>query len=131
MQKQIRQIKEWYDKFGESYPDRPLVGSLDKDRSNLRYRIMKEELDEWHEASQEFTVKEKSKELADVLYTVLGTILEEGLQDVIEEVFDEVHRSNMSKLDTDGKPIRRADGKILKGKNYTKPDLSFLYNIMT
>jgi len=53
-----------------------------------------------------------------------GTILKHGMQDVIIDVFNEIQASNMSKLDSDGKPILREDGKILKGPGYFKPDLS-------
>jgi len=66
--------------------------------------------------------------LADQLYILLGTMLAHGMQNVIAEVFDEVHRSNMSKLGEDGKPIKREDGKILKGPNYFKPDLGKIIN---
>jgi len=62
--------------------------------------------------------------LGDMLYILCGTIIEHGMQDKIAEVFDEIQRSNMSKLDENGKPIFREDGKILKGKNYSKPDFS-------
>ena len=58
------------------------------------------------------------------MYILCGTIIEHGLQDKIEAVFDEIQRSNMSKLDVDGIPIYREDGKVLKGPNYSKPDFS-------
>jgi predicted HAD superfamily Cof-like phosphohydrolase len=61
--------------------------------------------------------------LGDILYIAFGTILRHGLQHKIEEVFDEIHRSNMSKLDKDGKPIFREDGKVLKSEFYFKPDI--------
>lgn len=61
-----------------------------------------------------------TKELADLLYVTFGTAVALGLP--IVEAFDEVHRSNMSKL-VDGKPVRREDGKVLKGENYTPPDI--------
>ena len=61
--------------------------------------------------------------LGDLLYITFGTILRHGLQFKIEEVFDEIHRSNMSKLDENGKPIFREDGKVLKGTNYFRPDI--------
>ena len=126
MQKQLDQMKEFFDKFEDTYPSKPLDERLDKEIIDLRYKLMSEEVLEWKEASEEFGLEEKAKEIADVLYVVYGTILKEGLQDVIEKVFDEVHKSNMSKLGADGKVIRRADGKILKGENYKVADLSFL-----
>jgi predicted HAD superfamily Cof-like phosphohydrolase len=59
--------------------------------------------------------------LGDKLYILCGTILAHGLQDKIAEVFNEIHRSNMSKLDDNGKPVYREDGKILKSNNYFLP----------
>jgi predicted HAD superfamily Cof-like phosphohydrolase len=58
-----------------------------------------------------------------MLYILCGTILKHGLQDKISEVFQEIQRSNMSKLDADGKPIYREDGKVLKSELYFKPDI--------
>lgn len=66
-----------------------------------------------------------TKELADLLYVVYGCAVTFGLP--IDEVFERVHRSNMSKLDDDGKPIYREDGKVLKGPNYEKPNLDDLF----
>ena len=63
-----------------------------------------------------------------MLYILCGTILKHGMQDKIEEVFNEIQRSNMSKLDVDGKPIYREDGKILKSDQYFKPDLMSILN---
>ena len=62
--------------------------------------------------------------LGDMLYILCGTIIEHGMQDKIEEVFDEIQRSNMSKLGNDGNPIFREDGKVMKGPNYFKPNIS-------
>jgi predicted HAD superfamily Cof-like phosphohydrolase len=59
-----------------------------------------------------------------MLYILCGTIIEHGMQDKIEEVFDEIQRSNMSKLGNDGNPIFREDGKVMKGPNYFKPNIS-------
>ena len=66
-----------------------------------------------------------TKELADLLYVTYGMAVTFGLP--IDEVFDRVHASNMSKLDDNGKPIYREDGKVLKGPNYEKPDLANLF----
>ena len=64
------------------------------------------------------------KEACDLVYVVLGTFVEFGWD--FDEAFKRVHESNMSKLDAEGKPIYREDGKVLKGPNYHKPDLSDL-----
>ena len=61
--------------------------------------------------------------LGDQLYILCGTILKHGLQHKISDVFKEIQRSNMSKLDRDGKPIYREDGKVLKSDLYFKPDI--------
>ena len=66
-----------------------------------------------------------TKELADLLYVTYGMAVTFGLP--IDEVFERVHRSNMSKLGDDGKPIYREDGKVLKGPNYEKPNLDDLF----
>ena len=57
------------------------------------------------------------------MYILCGTILSHGLQDQIEHVFEEIQKSNLSKLGSDGKPIYREDGKIMKGPDYFKPDI--------
>jgi predicted HAD superfamily Cof-like phosphohydrolase len=63
-----------------------------------------------------------------MLYILCGTIIEHGMQDKIEEIFDEIQKSNMSKLGEDGKPIYRNDGKVMKGPNYFKPNISEILN---
>ena len=90
----------------------------------LRYDLAKEELDEYFEACQNNDLKEIADALGDQLYILCGTILKHGLQYKIHDVFEEIHKSNMSKLDENGKPIFREDGKVLKGKDYFKPDLN-------
>ncbi len=64
--------------------------------------------------------------LGDMLYILCGTIISHGFQEKIEAVFDEIQRSNMSKLDKDGKPIYREDGKVMKGPGYFKPNIAAL-----
>ena len=67
-----------------------------------------------------------TKELADLLYVTYGMAVTFGLP--IDEVFERVHRSNMSKLGPDGKPLYRDDGKVLKGRNYQPPKLDDLFD---
>lgn len=93
---------------------------------DLRVSLCVEECKEVEEElwlnSPEFIDKKRlTKELADLLYVTIGTAVTFGLP--LEEVFNEVHKSNMSKLGEDGKPIYREDGKVLKGPNYKEPDL--------
>ena len=84
---------------------------------------MREENDEYLDACRQGDLVEVADALGDQLYILCGTILKHGLQHKIEEVFDEIQRSNMSKLDSNGRPIFREDGKILKGQNYFKPNI--------
>ena len=84
---------------------------------------MQEENDEYLEVCQQQDLTLIADALGDKLYILFGTIIAHGLQYKIEEVFDEIHRSNMSKLDEEGKPIYREDGKILKSNRYFLPDI--------
>lgn len=89
----------------------------------LRYNLIKEENDEYLEACKKGDIVEIADALGDQLYILFGTILKHGLEHKIEEIYDEIHRSNMSKLDHNGDPIFREDGKILKSENYFKPNI--------
>ena len=84
---------------------------------------MSEENDEYLEAAKNNDLVEVADALGDMLYILCGTIIEHGMQNKIEEVFDEIQKSNMSKLGSDGNPIYREDGKVLKGPNYFKPNI--------
>ena len=89
---------------------------------------MAEENSEYIEAANNGDLVEVADALGDMLYILCGTIIEHGLQDKIEDVFNEIQRSNMSKLGEDGQPIFRDDGKVLKGPNYFKPNISKILN---
>jgi predicted HAD superfamily Cof-like phosphohydrolase len=89
----------------------------------LRHRLMSEENEEYLDACRRGDITDIADALGDKLYILFGTILKHGLQYKIEEIFDEIHRSNMSKLDENGQPIFREDGKILKSNLYFKPDI--------
>jgi predicted HAD superfamily Cof-like phosphohydrolase len=84
---------------------------------------MKEENEEYLEAAKRNDIVEIADALGDQLYILCGTILRHGLQDKIVEVFEEIQRSNMSKLDANGKAIYREDGKVLKSELYFKPNI--------
>jgi predicted HAD superfamily Cof-like phosphohydrolase len=90
----------------------------------LRYELIREENEEYLEACKKGDIVEIADALGDILYIAFGTILRHGLQDKMQAIFDEIQRSNMSKLDENGKPIYREDGKVLKGANYTRPDIA-------
>jgi predicted HAD superfamily Cof-like phosphohydrolase len=123
MQKQLNAVKEFHQAFGIGFSETP-KGDLGENKNILRFNLMKEENEEYLEAVQNDDQIEIADALGDMLYILCGTIIEHGLQHKIEAVFDEIQRSNMSKLDEDGKPIYREDGKVVKGPNYFKPDFS-------
>lgn len=123
MQKQILSVKEFHDAFGLGCNEQP-KGDLGPSKNLLRYNLMKEENEEYLEAAQNNDIVEIADALGDMMYILCGTIIEHGMQHIIEDVFDEIQRSNMSKLDENGKPIYREDGKVMKGPKYFKPDFS-------
>jgi len=123
MQKQINAVKEFHAAFRIGHSETP-IANLGEAKNMLRYHLMKEENEEYLEAVQNNDLIEIADALGDMMYILCGTIIEHGLQHKIEEVFDEIQRSNMSKLGTDGNPIYREDGKVMKGPNYFKPDFS-------
>ena len=118
----IDAVKEFNEAFKIKY-SKNLEADLDESTIELRYRLMQEENDEYLEAARKKDLVEIADALGDKLYILCGTILAHGLQDKIVEVFDEIQRSNMSKLSSDGTPVIREDGKILKGPNYFKPNI--------
>lgn len=121
MKKQLDQVAEFHEKFNVENGTTPSLLSP-KDYA-LRFELMKEENEEYILACKENNLVEVADALGDQLYILCGTILRHGLQHKIVEVFDEIQRSNMSKLGENGKPVYREDGKIIKGINYSKPDL--------
>ena len=123
MIKQLNAVKEFHTAFKIGYSESP-KSDLGESKNVLRFNLMKEENEEYLEAVQNNDLIEIADALGDMLYILCGTIIEHGLQHKIEAVFDEIQRSNMSKLDADGKPIYREDGKVMKGPNYFKPDFS-------
>lgn len=90
----------------------------------LRVDLIAEELDELREAIRDKDIVEVADALTDLLYVVYGAGHAFGID--LDACFNEVHRSNMSKLGSDGKPIYREDGKVLKGPGFFEPDLSKL-----
>jgi predicted HAD superfamily Cof-like phosphohydrolase len=100
------------------------TGLLSDQELTLRFNLMKEENEEYLEAAKNGDIVEIADALGDMLYILCGTINAHGLQDKIAAVFEEIQRSNMSKLDDNGEPIFREDGKVMKSTNYFKPDIS-------
>ncbi len=124
----INRVKEFHDTFGLDYKTEP-SSAVSERIVELRHRLMEEENDEYLEACKEGNLTLIADALGDKMYILFGTIIAHGLQDKIEEVFDEIHRSNMSKLDENGKPIYREDGKILKSQKYFKPDIKSILEV--
>jgi len=122
MKKQHQQLSEFHAAFNYTYPD--TLSIPEPEEFALRQRILQEEVDELKEAGEIGDIVAVADAVVDCLYILVGTAQKFGFSDRLEELFDEVHRSNMSKLDENGQPIYRADGKILKGSNYSEPKLA-------
>ena len=93
---------------------------------NLRYDLIVEELEELKTALREKNIQEVADALTDILYVTYGAGHAFGIN--LDKCFDEVQNSNMSKLDENGKAIYNESGKVMKGPNYFKPDLSKFIN---
>jgi predicted HAD superfamily Cof-like phosphohydrolase len=122
MKKQLEGVEKFHNAFGQENGESPRL--IIHSQYDLRHSLMKEENDEYLEACHKKDLVEIADALGDQLYILCGTILKHGMQHIIEDVFDEIQASNMSKLGEDGKPVLRGDGKIMKGINYFKPDLT-------
>ncbi len=127
MKNQLDKVKEFHRLYKLNISTAPTV-DLPPDIPVLRHKLMAEENDEYLEAAKKGNLAEVADALGDMLYILCGTILEHGLQDKIEEVFAEIHRSNLSKLDRNGQPLYREDGKVIKGPGYFKPAIERILN---
>jgi predicted HAD superfamily Cof-like phosphohydrolase len=122
MKNQIKNVEEFHNSFNIKNNNIPTVNVGEK-IFKLRHSLMNEENEEYLDACKKGDLVEIADALGDMMYILCGTILSHGLQHKIEEVFKEIQKSNMSKLGSDGKPIYREDGKVMKGPNYFKPDI--------
>ena len=122
IKKPIRAVTKFHKAFGLGLEFKPNA-NLPSEITELRYKLMKEENEEYLEAVKSNDLIEIADALGDMLYILCGTIISHGFQNKIEALFDEIQRSNMSKLGSDGKPIYREDGKVLKGPHYFKPNI--------
>ena len=122
MKDKINAVHEFHTAFKLGIKNNP-TADIGEERNLLRYKLMREENEEYLEAANNNDLVEVADALGDMLYILCGTIIEHGMQEKIDEVFNEIQRSNMSKLGEDGKPIYREDGKVLKGPNYFKPNI--------
>ncbi len=119
----LDQVQEFHETYGLSVLSEASIS--DEKTNELRINLLAEELGELKEALEQCDMVETLDALIDLQYVLDGAFLSFGLHHVKSAAFDEVHRSNMSKLGADGKPIRReSDGKVLKGPNYFKPNMA-------
>ena len=116
----FEKVKVFMKTFGQDVKQQAAL-STEKINS-LRISLIEEELDELKQAIKEKNLKEVADALTDILYVTYGAGHAFGID--LDKCFDEVQNSNMSKLGEDGKPIYNESGKVMKGPNYFKPDLS-------
>ncbi len=105
--------------FGQEVKNKPSLSTAKI--NNLRYNLIKEELEELKEAMNKKDIIEVADALTDILYVTYGAGHAFGID--LDKCFDEVQNSNMSKLDDSGKPIYNESGKVMKGPRYFKPNL--------
>ena len=120
---QINKVKTFHTAFGIENRETP-TADLSEKEIMLRYNLMKEENEEYFDACKDGDLVEIADALGDMMCILFGTMLSHGMQYKMEAVFAEIQRSNMSKLDANGDPIYREDGKVLKSDLYFKPDIA-------
>jgi predicted HAD superfamily Cof-like phosphohydrolase len=113
MKRQIEQVREFRKAFN-------LSTSVHDCNGELHCELVDEELNEMMRAKNNIEIADA---IIDQMYLLIGYAINLQIEDKLEALFDEVHRSNMSKLDANGQPIYREDGKVMKGENYSKPNL--------
>ena len=115
----IEDVKTFMETFGQIVKTKPQFP--DEKTMQLRYDLIKEELDELEHAMKTKNLKEVADALTDILYVTYGAGFAYGIN--LDKCFKEVQRANMSKLGKDGKPIYNEKGKVMKGPNYSEPNL--------
>ena len=116
----FQKVKTFMQTFGQEVKTEP---SFSTEKINdLRYNLIKEELDELKQAIDNKDLLEVADALTDILYVTYGAGHAFGVD--LDKCFEEVQNSNMSKLGKDGRPIYNDSGKVMKGPNFYKPDLS-------
>ena len=115
----FNKVKTFMETFGQEVKKRPSFSS--EKINKLRYDLINEELQEFKNALENKDLLEVADALTDILYVTYGAGHAFGID--LDKCFNEVQRSNMSKLDENGKPIFNEHGKVLKGPNYFKPNL--------
>ena len=120
----FRKVGTFMKTFGQEVKTKPSFSTYKINK--LRLDLIKEELEELTEAMNNKDLLEVADALTDILYVTYGAGHAFGID--LDKCFDEVQNSNMSKLDENGKPIYNDSGKVMKGPNYFKPDLSKFVN---
>ena len=115
----FNKVKTFMQTFGQEVKNEPAFP--ESKIQNLRFELIKEELDELKVALEQKNLKEVADALTDILYVTYGAVHAFGID--LDKCFDEVQASNMSKLGADGKPIYNDSGKVMKGPNYFEPNL--------
>jgi predicted HAD superfamily Cof-like phosphohydrolase len=131
MKQQIKNLVEFQTKFNGIVNNSPSL--ISKDEYLLRYNLSLEELNEYKDACEDNDIVEIFDAILDRIFLAIGDAVIHGLQDKLIDGFQEVFRSNMSKLDSNGKPIingkngildgSRPLGKVLKSKGYSEPNI--------
>ncbi len=116
----FKKVQEFMETFGQEVKKKPSFSS--EKINNLRFELIKEELNELKEALDNKDLLEVADALTDILYVTYGAGHAYGID--LDKCFNEVQNSNMSKLGLDGKPIYNENGKVMKGLNYFKPNLN-------
>ena len=116
----FQKVKNFMETFGQEVKSSPSFSS--PKINELRYNLIKEELDEFKQALDNDDLLEVADALTDILYVTYGAGHAFGIN--LDSCFQEVQNSNMSKLGNNGRPIFNDQGKVMKGPNYFKPDLS-------
>ena len=120
----FQKVKTFMQKFGQEVKSKPSFSS--EKINQLRYNLINEELEELKQAIENKDLLEVADALTDILYVTYGAGHAFGID--LDKCFDEVQNSNMSKLGENGEPIYNESGKVMKGPNYFKPDLSKFVN---
>jgi predicted HAD superfamily Cof-like phosphohydrolase len=123
--KTIDRVAEFHVAFGVPHWSKPLIPSAD--RVALRIKLLREELEELETALKEGDIYSILKESQDLQYVLDGTLCECGLAELKDAANAEVHASNMSKLDENGEPVLRGDGKILKSNLFREADIRTVF----
>ena len=122
MRTQINQVLQFNKAFKLPTSDTPILVSLKQ--QELRGKLLREEIEEYEVANSSGDLVEVVDAAADILYLAFGLVIEHGLQHIIEDVFSAVQASNLSKLDDNGEPLYREDGKVIKSSNFFTPTKS-------